>query len=353
MAPQMERGTIDLESLPGGLDLYATLESGQSYGWRREDGRCYEGDGPESWSEGGSDDDDGPPWYVRVVDGEVLRVRQRGGGVDSHDSHSGGESDPGGDFDPEAGGLEWEASADLESELRTLLRLDDDLPAILGGAPDDPLLASAIEYAPGMRLVRDPPFETLIAFICSTQMRVARIHGMVTALAEAYGTPVEFQGRTYHAFPEPAALADATEAELRDLGLGYRAPYVVDTAEMVADGELHPTDVLGDSYETARERLTGFVGVGEKVADCVLLFSLGYLEAVPLDTWIRTAIGEHYPESDRGGYAETSRAIRQRFGGTASEASGTSSDASDGGEYAGYVQTYVFHYLRTTEGAYA
>ncbi|MFD1633082.1 8-oxoguanine DNA glycosylase, partial [Haloplanus ruber] len=84
------------------------------------------------------------------------------------------------------------------------------------------------------------------------------------------------------------------------------------------------------SYEDAREYLTRFVGVGEKVADCVLLFSLGYLEAVPLDTWIRSAIADHYPDCDRGSYAETSRAIRERLG----------------GEYAGYAQTYLFYYLR-------
>ncbi|GAB3679567.1 DNA-3-methyladenine glycosylase [Salinarchaeum chitinilyticum] len=314
----MHSGSIDLDALPCGLDLYATLESGQSYGWRRADGRCYAGDGPESW-------DGDPPWYVRVVDGDVLRVRQRVN--DAGPGNSGGS-------------LEWEATADLEDELQELLRLDDDLPAILGSASSDDdrggsdgLLEPAIAYAPGMRLVKDPPFETLIAFICSTQMRVARIHGMVTALADAYGETATLDDRTYHAFPEPEALAAATEAELRDLGLGYRAPYVVETAELVASGELHPTDALDQPYEQARETLTGFVGVGDKVADCVLLFSLGYLEAVPLDTWIQSAIADHFPECDRGGYAETSRAIRERFG----------------GEYAGYVQTYVFHYLRTRE----
>jgi N-glycosylase/DNA lyase len=100
---------------------------------------------------------------------------------------------------------------------------------------------------------------------------------------------------------------------------------------MVADGEANPTDATGLAYEAARDYLTRFVGVGEKVADCVLLFSLGFLEAVPLDTWIRTAIADHYPDCDRGSYAETSRAIRDRFG----------------GRYAGYAQTYVFYHLRS------
>jgi N-glycosylase/DNA lyase len=159
---------------------------------------------------------------------------------------------------------------------------------------------------------------------------------MVTALAREYGDTVEFPApdgecRPYHAFPTPEQLAAATEAELRDLGLGYRAPYVQRTAEMVADGEADPDEARGMEYEDARESLTRFVGVGEKVSDCVLLFSLGYLEAVPLDTWIRTAIEDHYPDCARGNYAETSRAIRDCFG----------------GDVAGYVQTYVFYYLRT------
>jgi len=84
------------------------------------------------------------------------------------------------------------------------------------------------------------------------------------------------------------------------------------------------------TYEDARDSLTRFVGVGDKVADCVLLFALDYLEAVPLDTWIRTTIEEYFPDCDRGNYADTSRAIRETFG----------------GEYAGYTQTYVFHSLR-------
>jgi len=182
-----------------------------------------------------------------------------------------------------------------------------------------------------MRIVRDPAFPTLISFICSAQMRVSRIHGMQQALRREFGEPVSFDGGTYRAFPTPAALANASEADLRDLSLGYRAPYVKRSAEMVAGGEADPEDALGMAYEDARDHLTQFVGVGDKVADCILLFSLGYLEAVPLDTWIQTVIGEFYPDCDRGNYADTSRAIRETLG----------------GEYAGYTQTYLFHDLRS------
>ncbi|MXR43313.1 8-oxoguanine DNA glycosylase [Halobaculum sp. WSA2] len=299
----MESGAIPLESV-GPFDLQATVESGQTYLWDRADGNMY-----ETTSAHGGDH-----WYETVVppiagvtdERAVVRVRQTDGL------------------------LEWESTTDAVPILTHLLRLDDDLDAILGATPDLPLLNRAYEEYRGMRLVRDPPFPCLISFICSAQMRVSRIHGMQMRMAEQFGDPVEFDGRTLHAFPTAEQLAERTEEELRDLSLGYRAPYVQRTAEMVADGEADPAAVRGMEYEEAREYLTRFVGVGDKVADCVLLFSLDFLEAVPLDTWIRTAIADHYPECDAGGYAETSRAIRERFG----------------GEYAGYAQTYVFYYLR-------
>jgi N-glycosylase/DNA lyase len=304
----MHSGHIDVASLDGGMDLQATLESGQSYLWRREDDGMYEAEAPSG----------GDAWYwtvVRRADGSlrldygdpvVVRVRQ----TDDR--------------------LEWEGSGPAEDAVRSLLGLDDDLPAIRAACPDDAMLEDAFDRFSGLRIVRDPPFGGLISFICSAQMRVSRIHGMQVSLMEAFGEAVTFDGRTYHAYPTPSALAAASEADLRDLSLGYRAPYVKRSAEMVADGEAHPEDAREMDYLDAREYLTQFVGVGQKVADCVLLFSLGFLEAVPLDTWIRKTIAEYYPDCEQGNYDDTSAAIRERLG----------------GEYAGYAQTYVFHHLR-------
>ncbi|MFC7203401.1 DNA-3-methyladenine glycosylase family protein [Haloferax namakaokahaiae] len=301
----METGVIDLAELDGDFDLQSTLESGQSYLWGRLDGQMYDRDGAFG----------GDAWYQTVVppldgvsdESAVVRARQ----VD--------------------GGLEWASNTDAVPILRSLLRLDDDLDAVVEAMPDEPLVARAYEAYPGMRIVRDPPFGCLVSFICSAQMRVSRIFDMQERLREAYGEKVEFDGETYRAYPTPERLAEATEDDLRDLRLGYRAPYVQRTAEMVASGEATPAGARGLDYEEARDYLTTFVGVGDKVADCVLLFSLDYLEAVPLDTWIHTAIDEYYPECDRGNYRETSRAIRERLG----------------GDIAGYTQTYVFHYLRS------
>jgi N-glycosylase/DNA lyase len=301
----MERGAIPLADLDGPFDLQATVESGQSYLWDRPDGEMYDR----------ADVHGGDAWYETVVppiegvtaESAVVRVRQHGGR------------------------LEWESTVDAVPLLTHLLRLDDDLDAILAATPDEPLLDRAYDAYRGLRLVRDPPFPCLVSFICSAQMRVGRIHRMQRALEREFGETLTCDGRTYRAFPAPERLAAAPESTLRDLNLGYRAPYVRETARMVADGEAHPADPAGREYEAAREYLTRFVGVGEKVADCVLLFSLGYLQAVPLDTWIRSAIADHFPDCDRGSYAETSRAVRERLG----------------GQYAGYAQTYAFHYLRS------
>lgn len=298
----MEHGRIDLSTRPSAFDLQSTLESGQSYLWWRADGNDFE----DSTQYGGD------AWYLTTarVDGNpaVVRVRQR------DDS------------------LEWEATVDAEDILTRRLRLDDDIDQIRATAPDDDVVQNAYDRYWGLRLVRDPPFGALISFICSAQMRVSRIHEMQQSLRKAFGTPVEFDGETYHAYPTPEQLADATEDELRDLSLGYRAPYVQRSAELAVEGT--QLDVRDKPYEQAREALTEFVGVGQKVADCVLLFSLDYLEAVPLDTWIRTTIEEYYPECERGNYTETSRAIRETLG----------------GEYAGYTQTYLFHHLRNGGG---
>jgi len=294
----MHRGRIDVE---GEFDLQATVESGQSYLWDREDGAMYEttaASGGDAWY-----------WATTQFDGgpEVVRVRQT------------------------EGELQWESSTDAEDRLGTLLGLGDDLSAIRNQTPDDDVIEDAFDAYWGMRIVRDPAFPSLVSFICSAQMRVSRIHGMQQSLRREFGEPVTFDGETYHAYPTPEALAAASEAELRELSLGYRAPYVKRSAEMVAAGEADPESVAGLAYEDAREELTAFVGVGEKVADCVLLFSLGYLEAVPLDTWIRSTIEEYYPDCEQGNYTDTSRAIREALG----------------GKYAGYAQTYLFHYLRS------
>ncbi|MGM0398532.1 MAG: DNA-3-methyladenine glycosylase family protein [Halobacteriota archaeon] len=291
----METGTIPTAAVPGPFDLQATLESGQTFLWTRRDGRMYEANVPAGDA----------AWYRTVIDGVGVALRQTDAG------------------------LEWRAPTDPSEELRDRLGVTEAMATAIEGLPDDGLTRTAKAAFPGLRVVNEPFFPTLVSFILSAQMRVERIHALVQTLSERYGTAHRIGEEVVHAFPEPADLAAVSEAELRELGLGYRAPYVTATAEMVAEGVLTASDIRGRDYEDARDTTTGYVGVGEKVADCVLLFSLGYPDPVPLDTWIRSAIDEHYPDVRGDDYASTSRAIRDRLG-----------------PYPGVAQTYVFHYLR-------
>ena len=286
-------GEISKAELDGGIDLYLTLASGQSYRWRRADGDLF--DRPTSWP---------TPWYETVADDVVIRVRET----------------------EEA--LEYRGTDGVETTLNRLLRLDDDLDRILSAGPDREIYRDAIQTCRGMRLVEDSLYVGLISFICSTNMRVERIHSMVQSLMERFGDRYELDGRPFFGFPEPAALAAASTEEIQRCGLGYRASYVKRTAEAIATNEISlPEPTL--SYEDRRNALTAYHGVGPKVADCALLFGAGDLEAVPLDRWIKRAIETYFPACLGGNYDETSRAIRASLG-----------------PYPGYAQTYLFHHLR-------
>ena len=298
-------GVLSPRDGSGGVDLQSALESAQSFHWRRTDGRMYE----DAVLHGGRD------WYYTVRGDDVVFVRQRGDR------------------------LEWRATTDATDLLCRRLRLDDDLEAIFDGFPDDPHLDDARRAFPGLRVVRDPFFPCLVSFVCSARTPVGRIHALQVALARAFGDAVTvdggtyFDGGTYYSFPRPAQLARATESDLRELGLGFRAPYVEETARMVASGELTPEDLRSVPYRSAHERLQSFPGVGPKVADCVSLFALGHLEAVPVDTWTRRLVERFYPAMADESYDATASAFRERFG-----------------DLAGYAQTYLYHFVRSRAG---
>ncbi len=248
----------------------------------------------------------GGHWYYTVVEDDLVFARQQ------------------------SGRLDWQATTDAAGILRRQLRLDDDLDEIFTSFPEEPTLEKAKRQYPGLRVVRDPFFPCLISFVCSARMPVKRIHALQSSLAQEFGSPVHVDGSTYYAFPRPDQLMAASESDLRNLGLGFRAPYVERTTQMVADGDITEAFLRDRSYAEVHEDLQSFPGVGPKIADCVSLFAFGHLEAVPIDTWTRRLIERYYPGDVADSYDATATAFRDRFG-----------------EYAGYAQTYLFHYERS------
>ncbi len=192
----------------------------------------------------------------------------------------------------------------------------------------DPVLKRAIHYGWGMRILNQDPWETLISFILSANNNIQRIRQIIKRLSIAYGKPVFFDGLEYHTFPTPQVLTSASDADLRLCGCGYRAPYIKETARMVKEGELPLSDLQHYPYGEAFARIQSCMGVGPKVADCILLFSLGQTTAFPVDVWVKRVM-EHY-------YCSAPMSVK-----------GIKDLAIDlFGAYGGLAQQYLFYYAR-------
>lgn len=145
----------------------------------------------------------------------------------------------------------------------------------------------AVSSLPGLRILNQPAWEALCAFILSANNNVKRITLTVSLLNEKYGPRVQYKGETLFGFPSPEILSEIPEEELRrEIRCGYRAKYLIETAKMILEG--FPLENLRNvPYEEARKRLMELPGVGGKVADCVSLFGLGHAEAFPVDVWVK------------------------------------------------------------------
>ncbi len=209
------------------------------------------------------------------------------------------------------------------------LRLDDDLAAIQERIGWDERVRSGIDAYPGMRLLRQEPWEALASFILSSTSNIPRISRTVELLSETFGEPVELDGIVRHAFPTPARLAEAGEARLRELGCGFRAPYLAGAAVAVASGDLLLAGLRGASYEDALASLVALHGVGEKIADCVMLFSLDKMQAFPNDRWVVKALHEWYGLPANAKYGVMREWAWERFGNDA-----------------GYANQYLFWNVR-------
>jgi len=209
-----------------------------------------------------------------------------------------------------------------------------DLKDTLSPETVDKLMEDSISFAPGLRIIRDPFFPCLISFICSIRNNIPSIRRLTQSLRERYGTIYKFRGKkTYYGMPTPSQLSEATIEELESLRLGWRAQFIKRTTESVVSGEIVPEHLKKLEYEEAHESLKSLHGVGDKVADCVCLFSLGFLEAFPIDVWIERVIQKQYGIFTKTGnsYRKKSKAAREYFG-----------------PYAGYAQEYLYYFSRST-----
>lgn len=174
--------------------------------------------------------------------------------------------------------------------------LDADYGAYIAAIdPKDTYLSEAASLGGGVRILRQDLWEMIISFLISQQNNIVRIRRCIDNISARYGERrVSDNGTVYYAFPTAEKLSQATEEELRECNLGYRAKYVLDTAKKVASGEVSLDAIQEMPYPKAKEELLKLYGVGEKVADCICLFALHHLSAFPVDTHIRQALESHY-----------------------------------------------------------
>jgi N-glycosylase/DNA lyase len=278
------------------FDLSHSLDCGQAFRWRR----------------------DGEGW-VGVVGARVYRLERLDGRR-----------------------VEWRAfpdDAEARDELVSYLRLEVDLDAVHAYLRDgDPRMDEAIDGFAGLRVLAQPPRETLLTFVCSPASNIVRITRSIDALARLYGEPVaNIGGASYHAFPTAEALAACRPGELtRTAGLGFRGENLRRVAaEIVARGPGWPRELTRADEELARRELATLDSVGPKIADCVALFGLRHDGAVPVDTHVWGLARQLFAPRFEGRtltrsvYEEVRGAFRERFG-----------------PWAGWAQQYLFHARR-------
>jgi N-glycosylase/DNA lyase len=235
------------------------------------------------------------------------------------------------------------ANAD-EKFVANYFGLDDNLQKIRNKIGKDEHVRKALREFWGLRVIRQDPWECLISYICATYKNIPAIRHMLLSLSRRFGEKITLDDMEFFTFPTSERLAGATAEDLLDCGLGYRTKYVQDTSKRIFENNFELESLRQLPYTQAKKQLCNFAGVGPKVADCVLLFSLGKTEAFPVDRWVERVILNHYVEKLPH---ELAHKLQRREGLSNSEYAKLNVFGREYfGKYAGYAQEYLYHYER-------
>lgn len=185
----------------------------------------------------------------------------------------------------------------------------------------------ASDYGAGIRILHQDAWEMVISFIISAANNIPRISKTIENISKQYGKEIKFNQESFYLFPTPKELAKASVEELRKLNLGFRDKYVYSVTQKIANGEVDLEKIKMLPLKEAKKELMKLPGIGAKVADCILLFSMGKKDAFPVDTWIKKVMNELYIESTN--ITKINEYASNKFG-----------------VYAGIAQQYLFYYKR-------
>lgn len=254
------------------FSLRDTLDCGQCFGWLEQPDGSFTG----------------------VHQGHLLRTAQTGRQVTFFDT----------------------SEADFHQIWKPYFDLEFDYAAVKKGLAFHKTLKASADYAGGIRIVRQDPWETTISFIVSQNNNIPRIKGILSRLREQLGTPL---GNGMFAFPDAETVAALTAEDLSVLRAGFRTKYIMDAAQKVTEGTVDLSGIAAMPLAGGEAELRKIKGVGPKVAQCILLYGYHKADAFPVDTWIKKVLREYFPD----GFPEQAK------------------------PHAGIAQQYLFHYIRT------
>ena len=193
--------------------------------------------------------------------------------------------------------LKIDKKAEIESFQNSkvdFFRETDDMTKIIKSISKDKIVKDAVEKFQGMRILRQDPFQCLISFIVSSNSNIPKIKFCLENITKKFGKKELWEGLEFYLFPKPQKLAKASLADIKSCGVGYRDSFIIQASKMIASKEIDFQNLKKMNYYTAKEEICRIPGVGNKVADCVMLFSLDKLESVPLDRWIIRILSKYY-----------------------------------------------------------
>ena len=212
-------------------------------------------------------------------------------------------------------------------------RLDDNFEKISNDLKNDSYVRNALKMFPGLRLIRQNPFQCYISFIVSSNSNIPNIKSRLQNLCKTFGRRKMVDGKEFFLFPEPSDLANASVLDIKKCGLGYRAKAVKTASLSVLDKKIDFDFLKKIDYHTAKEELIKVFGIGNKVADCILLFSLEKLEAFPLDRWMLRILQKYYSKE----FQISTKTLTEKTYDQLHE-----NIVEHFGSYAGYAQQFLF-----------
>lgn len=257
-----------------GIDLFKTFNCGQCFRWEQSEDGFFEG----------------------VALGQFLRVKKENNKLYFENM-----------FEKDYNNI-WKNYLDIETDYEKIAETFE----------TDEYLEKAYDYGKGIKILKQDPFETLISFIISQNNNIPRIKKIINLLCQHFGKKIKYKNKTYYAFPEILDLVGKTVEDLEVIRAGFRSKYILDAVQKISDKEIILETVSSMSYIEAKSELMKIKGVGEKVADCVLLYGFSKYCAFPKDVWILKTLKNHYCDEKNKCF----------------------------GQYAGIAQQYLYYYSR-------